>query len=299
MVESLLDEVIVRVGCGTNHTGAVTAKGEVYTWGWGGPSWGFGCGGLGHGDKKSISIPKKIEALEGTFIVDVVVGDCHTLCLDDQGQVWACGEGEYGRLGVGGTSSAKSPIVLEFFDGHDESVIVDRIYAGKEFSVAQAKDGSLYAWGRNDRQQLGVGGGLAMDIYSCENSPEMLGIESGVVMAGLSASDCIAITDDNQILAWGDRQFLEPTPITEIFKDEQIEIGFENCGIAATYHAFVLKDGSLWTANKKISLTSSSVNCLGQGYVDPYREPRMVGALQGRTVKSLSCQDNKVSVLVD
>lgn len=33
LVDVLKDEVIVDVSCGTRHTGAVTASGQVYCWG--------------------------------------------------------------------------------------------------------------------------------------------------------------------------------------------------------------------------------------------------------------------------
>lgn len=299
LVETLQNEVVVRVVCGTNHTACVTEKGELWTWGWGGPNWGFGCGGLGHGNKNDTSIPLKVEGLNDVVITDVACGDSHTLALDNEGKIWAFGEGEYGRLGLGGTSSAKTPVVNEFFMALDDSTTVDKIYANKEFSMILTKDGSLYGWGRNDRQQLGIGGGLAMDIYSCENSPELIGIESSVITIGISAADCIALTYDNEILAWGDRQYLEPTPVTPIFQDEQIKIGFEKVAVSDSYQAYILKDGTLWTSNKKISLTQSTTNCLGHGYVDPFREPRMVQALQGRFVQEISASPTKISVLVD
>ena len=33
-----------------------------------------------------------------------------------------------------------------------------------------------------------------MDIYSCENSPQFIAIESGITHAALSQADCLAIT---------------------------------------------------------------------------------------------------------
>jgi len=298
-VEALSSEKVVRVSCGANHTACVTEKGVVWTWGWGGSKWGFGVGGLGHGNKTTISLPLPVEGLYGRNIVDVVCGDSHTLALDDKGLVWTFGEGEHGRLGNGRTSSAKTPEPVEYFDGSSDATTVQEIYSNKEFSIVLTKDASLYGWGRNDRQQLGLGGGLAMDIYSCENTPQFIAIESPITHAALSVGDCLAITEDNDILAWGDRRYLEPTTITEMFTDQEIEIGFEKCGLAGTYNVFILKDGSLWTCNKKISLAAASVNCLGHGYCDPFREPRRVEALAGRVVKDMSCADSKISILCD
>lgn len=156
----------------------------------------------------------------------------------------------------------------------------------------------MYGWGRNDRQQLGLGGGLAMDIYSCETSPQLIPIENNVVNVGLSSSDCIALTENNQILSWGDRKYLEPTQITEIFPDEIISRNFHLCGSGLSYQAYVLMDGTLWTCNKKISI-SSDVTCNGHGYIDPHKEPKQVKAINSYIVTDLICHDNKISVLLE
>ena len=40
-----------------------------------------------------------------------------------------------------------------------------------EYTVIQMKDGPLYAWGKNDRGQMGTQVGIGIDMVECENVP--------------------------------------------------------------------------------------------------------------------------------
>lgn len=46
-----------------------------------------------------------------------------------------------------------------------------------EFSVIQVGDGSLYAWGKNDRGQMGTGAGTGLDMVECENIPTFVDLK--------------------------------------------------------------------------------------------------------------------------
>lgn len=89
----------------------------MYTWGWGGSLWG-GIGGLGHGDEKEQPRPKLVKSLldYGCRVASVACGEKHTLILTDDGEVLTCGNGEYGRLGNGGSSDHPTPEPVDFFD---------------------------------------------------------------------------------------------------------------------------------------------------------------------------------------
>ena len=43
-----------------------------------------------------------------------------------------------------------------------------------EFSVIQMEDGTLYAWGKNDKGQMGTGAGIGIDMVECENLPTLI-----------------------------------------------------------------------------------------------------------------------------
>lgn len=69
------------------------------------------------------------------------------------GQVWSWGDGDYGKLGRGGSDGCKTPKLIEKLQDLD----VIKVRCGSQFSVALTKDGQVYSWGKGDNQRLGHG----------------------------------------------------------------------------------------------------------------------------------------------
>ena len=73
----------------------------MYSCGWGG-SFFRGAGGLGHGDRQQLDVPKKLATFgsgEGQPVAtEVSAGQYHSVALDTEGTVWTWGRGEWGRL---------------------------------------------------------------------------------------------------------------------------------------------------------------------------------------------------------
>lgn len=84
-----------------------------------------GCGGASCVDSRAASLggpgrvvrkppcpSLKVEALQGHRVVDVACGsgDAQTLCLTDDDTVWSWGDGDYGKLGRGGSDGCKVPM---------------------------------------------------------------------------------------------------------------------------------------------------------------------------------------------
>lgn len=79
------------------------------------------------------------------------------------------------------------------------------IAAGANFSIALQSDGTVWAWGQNNRGQLGVGWprpGEADDLYPAPVSVELDDIVS-VAAAGYAA---FALDSSGTVWAWGDNQ---------------------------------------------------------------------------------------------
>ena len=72
---------LIHVECGGYHTVGLTKNGKVVSWG------DNDHGQLGHGDLKTRSVPKKVEALDGIVITKISCGRWHTVVLTDQGEV--------------------------------------------------------------------------------------------------------------------------------------------------------------------------------------------------------------------
>ena len=139
----------VAVQCGKWQTVALTAAGEVFSWGWAGSF--FSPNALGHGDKQPCPHPKRVEALQGSRVRGIAAGEEHVLALTEEGQVWAWGKGEFGRLGLGGSGNQLSPQRVDALTG--SGLEVASVVCGSSFSAAVLRDGQLYTWGRNDHGQ--------------------------------------------------------------------------------------------------------------------------------------------------
>nr|CAD7453257.1 unnamed protein product [Timema tahoe] len=149
LVEMLKGKEIVDIACGGAHSAAITAKREVYTWGKG------RYGRLGHGDSEDQLKPKLVEALLGSRVMDIACGsgDAQTLCITDDDNVWSWGDGDYGKLGRGGSDGCKVPMKIESLAG----LGVIKVECGSQFSVALTRSGSVYTWGKGDYHRLGHG----------------------------------------------------------------------------------------------------------------------------------------------
>jgi E3 ubiquitin-protein ligase HERC2 len=67
--------------------------------------------------------------------------------------VWSWGDGDYGKLGRGGSDGCKTPKLIEKLQDLD----VIKVRCGSQFSIALTKDGQVYSWGKGDNQRLGHG----------------------------------------------------------------------------------------------------------------------------------------------
>lgn len=88
----------------------------------------------------------------------VVGGGGHVFALDEQGRLFGCGWNHQGQLGIdtaGKDSHAFRLISSECFAGKT----IDRIACGWDVSAAVCTDGSLFVWGSNAHNQLGMSKG--------------------------------------------------------------------------------------------------------------------------------------------
>ncbi|XP_076372479.1 X-linked retinitis pigmentosa GTPase regulator-like [Tachypleus tridentatus] len=86
---------VVWVSCGGNHTVALTADGRSYSFGDGNN------GQLGLGTKiLDASTPQPVRGLEGLKIARASSGENHTAFLTETGQLYVCGDGRHGKLGL-------------------------------------------------------------------------------------------------------------------------------------------------------------------------------------------------------
>lgn len=143
-------EDIVAVSGGEGHSLALASDGTVY-------SWGLNTQGqLGQGKADPHSYPpQQIPGL--TNIVAIASGYRHSMALQSNGIVWTWGFNATGQLGNGmvpdnGCQCTPIPMPIFGLTG------VAAIAAGEHQALALKEDGTVYAWGDNGSEQLGVTG---------------------------------------------------------------------------------------------------------------------------------------------
>ncbi|XP_010673731.2 PH, RCC1 and FYVE domains-containing protein 1 isoform X2 [Beta vulgaris subsp. vulgaris] len=145
------------ISCGPWHTAVVTSSGQLYTFGDG----TFGV--LGHGDRKSVSIPREVESLRGLRTVRAACGVWHTAAVVEvmvgnsgasncsSGKLFTWGDGDKGRLGHGDKEAKLVPTCV--------AALVDpnfcQVACGHSITAALATSGHVYTMGSPVYGQLG------------------------------------------------------------------------------------------------------------------------------------------------
>lgn len=91
-----INERVISVACGGNHTAAVTTSGKLFTFGQGDH------GQLGHGSScLDCPSPKQVTSLGTIQVKHVTCGESHTAVITKHGNLYTCGDGRHGKLGMG------------------------------------------------------------------------------------------------------------------------------------------------------------------------------------------------------
>ncbi|XP_009361965.2 PH, RCC1 and FYVE domains-containing protein 1-like isoform X4 [Pyrus x bretschneideri] len=149
---------VSSVSCGPWHTAVVTSAGQLFTFGDG----TFGV--LGHGDRKSISVPREVDSLKGLRTVRVACGVWHTAAVIEvmvgsssssncsSGKLFTWGDGDKGRLGHGDKEARLVPTCV--------ASLVEpnfcKVACGQSLTVALTTTGHVYTMGSPVFGQLGV-----------------------------------------------------------------------------------------------------------------------------------------------
>jgi alpha-tubulin suppressor-like RCC1 family protein len=138
-------------------SGALMDSGSYYNWGYN------QAGQLGDGTTTDSPVPVRVNLPGG--VVQVFQGGSgatngQTLAILAGGSLWAWGNGRWGQLGNRRRASSTIPIPVTLPQGAKAA----RVATGGFASYAIDTSGKLWAWGRNDDGQLGIGSSVPYQL---------------------------------------------------------------------------------------------------------------------------------------
>ena len=184
----------VAVAAGVEHTVALNASGELWSW--------------GNNFNGQLGIGTADNTMDPTLVVDpnlaavtagasptrwsaVAAGGAHTLAIQTNGRLYAWGMNLKGQLGTGSGADSNIPTRVGT-DGDWAS-----ISAGREHSAATRIGGTLWVWGSNGDGQLGDG------TFTAQPLPVRLGSSSNWTRVGTGPFTSFALGTDGLLMGWG------------------------------------------------------------------------------------------------
>ena len=226
------------VSAGTFHTAAIRSDGSLWTWGQNTH------GQLGDGTTSARSAPVRVGMASNWYSVSA--GDRHTVAIRRDGSLWAWGSNENGQTGDGtGVFSRINPVQIG--TGMGLATGWRSVSAGDRHTVAIRSDGSLWAWGANNRGQLGDHTRLNRSV------PTRIGLPTwptGWRSVSAGTSHTAAVREDGSLFVWGwnnQNQFSD-NPIWDRLFPSQIGLptGWVSVSAGGRHTVAIRAGGLLW-----------------------------------------------------
>ncbi|KAL8483855.1 hypothetical protein ACS0TY_026516 [Phlomoides rotata] len=198
-VDSLHGLLIESISAAKFHSVAVSAHGEVYTW-------GFGRGGrLGHPDfdihsgQAAVITPRQVTSgLGARRVKAVAAAKHHTVVATEGGEVFTWGSNREGQLGYTSVDSQPTPRRVSSLKAK-----IVAVSAANKHTAVVSEAGEVYTWGCNKEGQLGYGTSNSASNYN----PRVVEYLKGKHFIGVSAAKyhTIVLGSDGEVFSWGHR----------------------------------------------------------------------------------------------
>jgi len=188
---------IAQVAAARRHSVALAVGGAVFTWG------GNARGQLGHSDAydavglADVLEPRRVAHLfcGGARVVEIACGDDHTLLLDSNGRLRACGAADVVGVEEEGVDVHVPTLLWRLAD---KRIRVARIAACGSHSLALTDAGAIYSWGHGAGGRLGHGDDVPRGTPSRVRALE--GVRVMLIDCGAECSCAIAV---DRLWWWG------------------------------------------------------------------------------------------------
>lgn len=249
----------------SSFSSTVALKTDGTLWSWG----ANGAGQLGLGNTTSYSSPKQVGALTNWSKVRAAsnanTGDGMVIALKTDGTLWTWGKGNYGRLGLGNTTSYSSPKQVG-----SETDWAEITTGNPGFCLAIKTSGTLWSWGYNFSGALGLGN------TTDRSSPVQVGALTNWQKVSAMGNAVLAVKTDGTLWAWGRNTYgqlgLGNTTVYSSPKQVGSLTDWAEVAItSSTFSCAIKTDGTLWAWG------INNVGQLGQGNTTNQSSPVQVG----------------------
>ena len=187
-------------------------------------------GEVGHGELKDCRFPRGVETLRDVDITFGSGGGRHLCMMSKSGDIFSCGKGDHGQLGIGawiandnervvesdpssfnqnGAVSAPIKVLMGSDEGEGEGSSRSRgvpraLSSGFDHTVVICRDGSVKTFGRGTEGRLGVMDGDGEDSNRHVYTPEAVSIQGErFVAAGAGLVHTALVTDKGELYTYG------------------------------------------------------------------------------------------------
>jgi len=196
LVPSMHATRIVSVASGFRHILALSAEGEVYSWG------DDTHGSLGHADRSATAGPRRIEML--ARVNSIAAGDSMSVAVDDRGRLFTWGRAAWpeGPTGLGYEldPAAELQPTPKRVDALAEDCVVG-VALGLYFTLAVTDAGAVFSFGSSRHGALGHGLSMSEVLPRRIEALTETGLRFVAVAAGALYS--LALTEEGQVYGWG------------------------------------------------------------------------------------------------
>ena len=140
---------------------------------------------------------------EGAITVPIVgQGYGNTITLKEDGTVWSTGKNDYGQVGVGDTTNRNTSVQVKIDENtYLENVI--KIDVTDDSTIALTKTGEVYAWGKNENGELGVGDKTYRSYATRVKEIDGNGYLENIIDIASGEANGYAIDKNGNVYGWG------------------------------------------------------------------------------------------------